>query len=306
MTKLPAFKYAPLLPCHFHGGVSGGRLPVMFFSHGLRGCKGTYSYFCGDMASHGMIVVAIEHRDRSACVTLHKHQVRHYQQAPLSNLGPDDFTFRHAQILHRAKEVEWAHHFLRLVETGGYGPLASWKHRIRLDQWIMAGHSFGGATTLHILQHQKFPFSCGFVMDPWCFPIEQKRVKSPVATSNSSNFHWKENIEAFQQICDTSLDESTKYRFPNITIKNTAHTNHSDVPLFFPNLASKSQFAGTCDPHFALHLNNQFCLSFLNHTLPELMLPKTPITNTSFSSITLEEFIHEKHSQITYGFVEAR
>lgn len=47
---------------------SNGRWPVTFFSHGLAGCRNAYSYLCGDMASNGMIVVAMDHRDGSSPV----------------------------------------------------------------------------------------------------------------------------------------------------------------------------------------------------------------------------------------------
>jgi hypothetical protein len=41
--------------------------PVMFFSHGLFGCREMYSHFARNIASHGVVVVVIEHEDGSAC-----------------------------------------------------------------------------------------------------------------------------------------------------------------------------------------------------------------------------------------------
>ena len=37
-------------------------LPVIMFSHGSGGMRTTYSATCCDLASHGYLVVAIEHR----------------------------------------------------------------------------------------------------------------------------------------------------------------------------------------------------------------------------------------------------
>ena len=44
--------------------------PVIVFSHGLGGCRLVYSNVCCDMASHGYVVAAVEHKDRSACASL--------------------------------------------------------------------------------------------------------------------------------------------------------------------------------------------------------------------------------------------
>ena len=59
-TTIPAFKNAPLAEAP-----SGFKHPVIFFSHGLAGNRFLYSAFCGEMASRGYIVAAVESRDGS-------------------------------------------------------------------------------------------------------------------------------------------------------------------------------------------------------------------------------------------------
>jgi platelet-activating factor acetylhydrolase len=48
--------------------VNGG-WPLVVFSHGLYGCAASYSGLCAEMASHGSVVIALEHKDGSAVYT---------------------------------------------------------------------------------------------------------------------------------------------------------------------------------------------------------------------------------------------
>ncbi|KAI1816831.1 hypothetical protein GGS20DRAFT_145532 [Poronia punctata] len=84
-TKLPAFRNAKLAgagpngwpdahgPADSEGNAPSGQeksvFPVIMFSHGLGGSRTSYSAICGEMASYGFIVVAMEHRDRSGART---------------------------------------------------------------------------------------------------------------------------------------------------------------------------------------------------------------------------------------------
>ena len=58
---------APLIPVR-----SATPYPVVVFSHGLGAIRTTYSGICCDIVSHGYVVAAIEHHDRSAALSFRR------------------------------------------------------------------------------------------------------------------------------------------------------------------------------------------------------------------------------------------
>lgn len=170
--KLPAHRNADVL----EPPTSSGRWPVTMFSHGLAGSRNTYSYICGDMASKGMVVVAMDHRDGSSPI----QHVRATAGKPARIIPTvkiphtpcaETYEGRDAQLRTRLWEISTAYEALMKIDAGqameNLDENTSWSRKERVEvlrrfeglldihrpgkvSW--AGHSFGAATTVQLLK----------------------------------------------------------------------------------------------------------------------------------------------------------
>lgn len=154
----------------------------MIFSHGLGGTRNGYSHLCGTLASHGMVVVAPEHRDGSAPISyikierpvsperiveyLHlphnppKDQLEGVEDQRLHQLG---IRCRELGLIHDALlKIDSGYHVINLV--GGKDVQDSRLHMFSsaLDvhtpgkiSW--AGHSYGAATMVQFVKSVYYP-----------------------------------------------------------------------------------------------------------------------------------------------------
>jgi len=112
VTLTDAFAEAPLLSLETEAAVlprpdPRRRLPVLVFSHGLGGMRTTYSGICSELASHGWVVAAVEHADRSASLSLRRGGTYAIPYFAAPTTGEDSMRLRAAQVKRRIDEVFW-------------------------------------------------------------------------------------------------------------------------------------------------------------------------------------------------------
>jgi platelet-activating factor acetylhydrolase len=161
---------------------------VMIFSHGLGGSRNTYSQWCGSIASYGVVVAAIEHRDGSAPVSVVHAGSKSQFTVPYRRItdSEQNMVYRTSQVAQRTYEVSRLVTVLRDINGGKVFDVNDDKRtalerfkgilNIKKGELIMAGHSFGAATTVAVCKDKenaqagyplKDEFKAAIMLDIW-------------------------------------------------------------------------------------------------------------------------------------------
>ena len=136
--------------------------PLVVFSHGMGCSRFAYSRICTDLASHGFVVAATEHREGSAALsyTMERGQKVWINHRRVSG-EEKEYSVRNSQLqlriseiirtLNLMEELEKGSNVSNVLEDRSEYDLRMFKNTMDISNPIMAGHSYGGATTLMTL-----------------------------------------------------------------------------------------------------------------------------------------------------------
>lgn len=167
-TMMPAYKGAAL-QCE------DGPLPVLIFSHGLVGAMNSHSALLGELASRGVVCVAIDHRDGSGVLSLARSEgskmpteqpteiTSIYFKNVSLKIRPGVWEARDRQFEIRLFELVATYKALELLNEGkalanlAGGPgnmnvIPQSSLNLQPGEVIWAGHSFGGATLVQFIK----------------------------------------------------------------------------------------------------------------------------------------------------------
>ncbi|KAL5014576.1 hypothetical protein ScPMuIL_008846 [Solemya velum] len=278
------------------------RFPVVVFSHGVGGNRTTYTTICCELASHGFVVAAIEHRDGTASLTYHlkekfqrqvslladhdehsrhqyyTHHAHGYQEQwkwferPNEEIPWDDYTYRNKQVHGRADDCIRVLEVIAAMDAGkevrnslGLNfNMKQFKNRLDLSKAALVGHSFGGSTCVCALSKDN-RFKVGVSLDGWMHPIDEaiyRDIWQPLLMVNMETFQWKKNIVQMQRLQDKEVERTM------ITIKGTCHQSVTDFQFLLKKpLARIMGIRYTLSPRIAIAMNNKAILGFLNKHL---------------------------------------
>jgi platelet-activating factor acetylhydrolase len=155
--------------------IKSNRWPVMMFSHGLGGTRNSYSHICGSLASHGIVVVAPDHRDGSSPLSLHhtpneKEKTKYVSYRNIAHKPSTEvYEARDEQLRIRMSELGLVHDAILKVDEGrtlqnvaqdqpkkgGKDLLSMFSNLLNVHEpgaISFAGHSFGACTMIQFVK----------------------------------------------------------------------------------------------------------------------------------------------------------
>ncbi|KAI4251462.1 MAG: hypothetical protein LQ352_004842 [Teloschistes flavicans] len=197
-TTIPAISNATIL----QAPTKNKRWPVMVFSHGLGGTKNAYSHLLGSISSHGVVVIAADHRDGSAplsCIRdkpgtqpryVEYHSISHRQSPEVEQARDDQLRIRLWELgmIHEALlKIDRGEPLLNTLAeppTNTMNDLATFQSALDVHtpgSIAWSGHSFGAATVVQFLKSVFYHPSSRHAVPSSYKPLFQPSSSSQIA-----------------------------------------------------------------------------------------------------------------------------
>jgi pimeloyl-ACP methyl ester carboxylesterase len=245
----------------------GSPFPVLIFSHGWGGTRTQSTYLMEELASHGYVVVAIDHT-YGALVTVFPDDRVVLQKTDILERDQSDEEFnRSANTLIGvwAGDVRF---ILDQLEAMNDGDLEStFEGRLDLDRVGIFGHSTGGGNAVQVCWLDP-RCKAGLALDAWLEPVSldvlDEGLDQPLMFLWSEGWGSDENKGRFQ-----SLYQGLRGDAYQLEIEGTRHYDFSDLPLLSP-LSPWFGLKGPIDGERVLGIINEYVVAYFDRYLKNI------------------------------------
>jgi predicted dienelactone hydrolase len=261
LVKVPAYKELEVAQTE-------QGFPVILFSHGWQGFNAQNTSQALQLASHGYVVVGVQHTYGAAITVFPDGTVAHYNP---SGLASDDTPTEEYEIIAHKLVNQWAEDLgftLNFMEEQNRDPDGALYKRLDLSHLGAYGHSTGGGAAIQFCGTDT---RCKAVlgMDPFMRPVSYEVIDTGVTQPSFFMFSqgWLEDV-------DNSRSNELFTRFiPHvsdswgvISIDGAAHFDFSDLPLLSP-LAPQLGLKGPINAKRVTTIVNDYLVSFFDASL---------------------------------------
>lgn len=149
------------------------KMPVVIFSHGVRGHRNIASGLCREFASQGFAVYSLEHNDGTSATRFDEKTMEtiHYVEEDMT-----DLSLWKERIEERYDEVKRVLDHLHTLPKDIDNDV-----ELDLERVIIAGHGFGGCTALLASHREEVRISHCIMLDPWLFALHKEILDNEFA-----------------------------------------------------------------------------------------------------------------------------
>lgn len=261
LVKVPAYIDAPVAP-------TDEGYPIILFSHGWNGFNAQNTGQALHLASHGYVVVGIQHTYGALVTIFEDGTVAKNNPSALPSGAPDDEYEQAARLL----ADQWAGDMglaLDLLADTNSSVRSPFVGKIDLSRVGVYGHSTGGGAAIQF---------CGtdarcralLGMDPFMRPVSFEVLENGVTQPSFFIFSqvWADDTDSRNNRLFDPFYERLPDAFGVVYIEGTSHYDFSDLPLLSP-LAPQLGLKGPINGKRVTVILDDYLLSFFDATLKD-------------------------------------
>lgn len=264
------------------------KYPLVIFSHGAYGFRGSNSSLCEELASNGYVVCSIDHtyqaifseQEDGTVVTVNPS---FFQEVSTIN-SPDIDEEENLEITNRWLKVRTGdmNFVLDTIIEKSSGSLEgtdrpSLYQHIDTSKIALTGHSLGGATAAKLGRNRDDISAvvdidgsmCGDIVSAKGDEVALDTTPYPIPLLNIyGQYHYDNSRLIADQYMNTLATKNGVDSMETV-ILGAEHLNYTDLPLFAPGLAKLmgTQGVGNVDARACIQELNEIILNYCNHYL---------------------------------------
>ena len=240
--------------------------PVILFSHGWNGFNAQNTGQALQLASHGYVVVGVQHTYGAVITVFHDGTIARNNPAALPREAPDaEYEVAARKLVEQwAGDLGYATDFLKGENNDPASPLY---RALDLSRLGVYGHSTGGGAAIQFCGTDS---RCKALlgMDPYLRPVSLEVLEHGVTQPAFFMFsqRWADEVNSRNNVLFHKFISNVPETLGVIAIEGTTHYDFSDLPLLSP-LAPRLGLKGPINGRRVIAILDDYLLSFFERTL---------------------------------------
>ena len=244
--------------------IENGNLPILIFSHGLGGMRTQNSVYIQQLASHGYIVVAMDHAYDANISVFSDGKIALFNSDIPEDLPKNiQNDIRSTQLKTRSEDITFIIDQLYNLNNNAH---SDFYNKFALKNIGVFGHSFGGTTSIYASIMDERIKAC-LALDPWYEPLPKNIINNGLTIPylHIGQEYWESKLN--YKVRDEILKNTQSTNFVS-TIIGSKHPDFIDFPLMVPkriqNMLKNNENFGTMNPRYVYNILNDLQLNFFN------------------------------------------